>query len=602
MMMIGGNNQMSSATQNEGGDGSSSSAGGMNNNHNNGGGGGGGGEGGGGGGVVLKKGPWTAAEDAVLADYVRTHGEGNWNAVQKNTGLARCGKSCRLRWANHLRPNLKKGSFSPEEERIIVELHAKMGNKWARMATQLPGRTDNEIKNYWNTRVKRRQRQGLPLYPPDIQPLYSQHQHHHSTPTTPLLSPSNTPTSSFSFQTTPTTTTTTMSLHSSMLTPLHPLHIPRSESQPLLCNPHTAPTPSPLPSPSPSTPPPLPSPSPSTPPHASPLQSPHRPTFSTLPLFDYSTSHTCNNNTSTTTNVTNTSTPSDFFYPRTSPTLQTPIRYKRFRHDASESNNNNHHNLNVAVNNGSCSTGSSFMVPFSPFMKSAVFNPHIGAVTTSTTSLASPQYTSYSLDPITLDLASSSRILRPHFDSGQLIPTPGYVYPSKMELPSNQLMSHGGNFEVTLDHTKGNNDYSSHDHSINHQNFSMNTSGSGLLEDMLEEAQVLADNNDIMRRQGCLVGFSSTSDSVVFKAKEETPEQMNTTTQEDYNRLLNPSSMAIPEWYNDSGEGSNGQSSVITDDNQGLDLHHLASLLPVDIAPDHHHGRSPSSRSWENFL
>ncbi|MBA0550197.1 hypothetical protein Golob_021164 [Gossypium lobatum] len=114
MMMMGGNNQIT--TQNEGG--------GSNN-------------GGGEGGIMLKKGPWTAAEDAVLADYVRTHGEGNWNAVQKNTGLARCGKSCRLRWANHLRPNLKKGAFSPEEERIIVELHAKMGNKWARMATQV---------------------------------------------------------------------------------------------------------------------------------------------------------------------------------------------------------------------------------------------------------------------------------------------------------------------------------------------------------------------------------------------------------------------------------------------------------------------------------
>ncbi|MBA0699485.1 hypothetical protein Goari_001116, partial [Gossypium aridum] len=87
-------------------------------------------------GVMLKKGPWTAAEDAVLAEYVRTHGEGNWNAVQRNTGLARCGKSCRLRWANHLRPNLKKGAFSPDEERIIVELHAIMGNKWARMAAR----------------------------------------------------------------------------------------------------------------------------------------------------------------------------------------------------------------------------------------------------------------------------------------------------------------------------------------------------------------------------------------------------------------------------------------------------------------------------------
>ncbi|KAH7576738.1 hypothetical protein JRO89_XS01G0139400 [Xanthoceras sorbifolium] len=84
----------------------------------------------------LKKGPWTAAEDAILMEYVKKHGEGNWNAVQKNSGLMRCGKSCRLRWANHLRPNLKKGSFSPDEERIIIELHAKLGNKWARMAAQ----------------------------------------------------------------------------------------------------------------------------------------------------------------------------------------------------------------------------------------------------------------------------------------------------------------------------------------------------------------------------------------------------------------------------------------------------------------------------------
>ncbi|KZV30399.1 transcription factor GAMYB-like [Dorcoceras hygrometricum] len=116
----------------------------------------------------LKKGPWTSAEDAILVEYVTKHGEGNWNAVQKHSGLARCGKSCRLRWANHLRPDLKKGAFSPEEERHIIELHAKMGNKWARMAAELPGRTDNEIKNYWNTRIKRRQRAGLPIYPPDI--------------------------------------------------------------------------------------------------------------------------------------------------------------------------------------------------------------------------------------------------------------------------------------------------------------------------------------------------------------------------------------------------------------------------------------------------
>ncbi|KAI3408084.1 uncharacterized protein J3R85_020459 [Psidium guajava] len=95
------------------------------------------GTGSGGGGLALKKGPWTAAEDAVLIEHVKKNGEGNWNSVQKNTGLARCGKSCRLRWTNHLRPNLKKGSFTPEEERLILKLHSQLGNKWARMATQV---------------------------------------------------------------------------------------------------------------------------------------------------------------------------------------------------------------------------------------------------------------------------------------------------------------------------------------------------------------------------------------------------------------------------------------------------------------------------------
>lgn len=87
--------------------------------------------------VVLKKGPWTSAEDDILVDYVKKHGEGNWNAIQKHTGLLRCGKSCRLRWANHLRPNLKKGAITAEEERLIAELHAKIGNKWARMAAHV---------------------------------------------------------------------------------------------------------------------------------------------------------------------------------------------------------------------------------------------------------------------------------------------------------------------------------------------------------------------------------------------------------------------------------------------------------------------------------
>nr|CAA78388.1 protein 3 [Petunia x hybrida] len=145
---------------------------------------------------VLKKGPWTAAEDSILMEYVKKHGEGNWNAVQRNSGLMRCGKSCRLRWANHLRPNLKKGAFTVEEERIIIELHAKLGNKWARMAAQLPGRTDNEIKNYWNTRLKRRQRAGLPIYPQELQ---QQNQHENNNQPHSLLSSSYDPQNSTNY-------------------------------------------------------------------------------------------------------------------------------------------------------------------------------------------------------------------------------------------------------------------------------------------------------------------------------------------------------------------------------------------------------------------
>lgn len=104
----------------------------------------------------LKKGPWTAEEDQKLIEYIQKNGYGNWRTLPKNAGLQRCGKSCRLRWTNYLRPDIKRGRFSFEEEETIIQLHSVLGNKWSAIAARLPGRTDNEIKNYWNTHIRKR--------------------------------------------------------------------------------------------------------------------------------------------------------------------------------------------------------------------------------------------------------------------------------------------------------------------------------------------------------------------------------------------------------------------------------------------------------------
>ncbi|XP_004491833.1 transcription factor MYB106-like isoform X2 [Cicer arietinum] len=106
--------------------------------------------------VGLKKGPWTPEEDQKLLAYIEENGHGSWRALPSKAGLERCGKSCRLRWTNYLRPDIKRGKFSLQEEQTIIQLHALLGNRWSSIATHLPKRTDNEIKNYWNTHLKKK--------------------------------------------------------------------------------------------------------------------------------------------------------------------------------------------------------------------------------------------------------------------------------------------------------------------------------------------------------------------------------------------------------------------------------------------------------------
>ncbi|KAJ7977760.1 Myb transcription factor [Quillaja saponaria] len=107
----------------------------------------------------LRKGLWSPEEDEKLLRHITKYGHGCWSSVPKQAGLHRCGKSCRLRWINYLRPDLKRGTFSQEEENLIIELHAVLGNRWSQIAVQLPGRTDNEIKNLWNSCLKKKLRQ-----------------------------------------------------------------------------------------------------------------------------------------------------------------------------------------------------------------------------------------------------------------------------------------------------------------------------------------------------------------------------------------------------------------------------------------------------------
>ncbi|KAK7394469.1 hypothetical protein VNO78_14997 [Psophocarpus tetragonolobus] len=104
----------------------------------------------------VRKGAWNQFEDDLLRDCVKLYGEGKWHLVPQRAGLNRCRKSCRLRWLNYLKPNIKRGDFSEDEVDLMIRMHKLLGNRWSLIAGRLPGRTSNDVKNYWNTYMRRK--------------------------------------------------------------------------------------------------------------------------------------------------------------------------------------------------------------------------------------------------------------------------------------------------------------------------------------------------------------------------------------------------------------------------------------------------------------
>nr|ABP57069.1 Myb-like protein P [Fagopyrum cymosum]ABP57070.1 Myb-like protein P [Fagopyrum cymosum] len=148
--------------------------------------------------VGLKRGPWTPEEDERLANYINKDGEGRWRTLPKRAGLLRCGKSCRLRWMNYLRPNVKRGQIAPDEEDLILRLHRLLGNRWSLIAGRIPGRTDNEIKNYWNTHLSKKLiSQGID--PRTHKPLSSAPNPNHGVVQTPKIADTPSTQKSFTF-------------------------------------------------------------------------------------------------------------------------------------------------------------------------------------------------------------------------------------------------------------------------------------------------------------------------------------------------------------------------------------------------------------------
>ncbi|KAE8664709.1 Transcription factor MYB1 [Hibiscus syriacus] len=99
---------------------------------------------------------WSKEEDDLLKRCVERYGEGKWHRIPVLAGLNRCRKSCRLRWLNYLCPNIKRGSYAEDEVDLIIKLHSLLGNKWSLIAGRLPGRTANDVKNYWNCHLSKK--------------------------------------------------------------------------------------------------------------------------------------------------------------------------------------------------------------------------------------------------------------------------------------------------------------------------------------------------------------------------------------------------------------------------------------------------------------